>query len=329
MKGHTQMIKRLRDTKTMSAGVMDGMKVITLCGSTRFKKQFEEVNADLTRQGNVVISLAFFEKSEGMDITEEEAAIFEKVHFHKIDLANEIFVIDVDRYIGSSTRTEIQYAEQHGKAVRYYSNEYQSVRSAQRSQSIQLVQSTRLKPSTHPLQSGHSSNSTQTDAISLCIEFKPMDKEHAIAITHWEYPDPYCMYNMDQNEEAISELLNGEYFRAENEQGELIGYCCHGTSARVPGGYQAGVYENNASLDIGFGLRPYLTGHQLGYPYHCEVIDYLYKKYAVQQFRLVVASFNKRAINVYKRAGFQTTASFKSKVNDKEIDFIAMELDKG
>lgn len=98
------------------------MKVITLCGSTKFKKQFEEVNAKLTLQGHVVISLGFFEQSEGIKIRPEQAALFESIHYKKIDLADEIFVIDVDNYIGESTQKEIEYAKRKGKGIFYYSS---------------------------------------------------------------------------------------------------------------------------------------------------------------------------------------------------------------
>lgn len=98
------------------------MKVITLCGSTKFKKQFEEVNAKLTIQGHVVISLGFFEQSEGIEITPEQEALFELIHYKKIDLADEIFVIDVNNYIGESTRKEMEYAKRKGKAITYYSS---------------------------------------------------------------------------------------------------------------------------------------------------------------------------------------------------------------
>ncbi|GAA0336601.1 hypothetical protein GCM10008967_28710 [Bacillus carboniphilus] len=98
------------------------MKVITLCGSTKFKEQFEKANAYLTLQGNIVISLGFFEQSEGIEITKEQAELFEKIHFEKINMSDEIFVIDVNGYIGESTRKEIEYAKQHGKSIRYLSH---------------------------------------------------------------------------------------------------------------------------------------------------------------------------------------------------------------
>lgn len=98
------------------------MRIITLCGSTKFKKQFEQTNAYLTLQGNIVISVAFFEHSEGIEITKEQADLLGTLHLRKIDLSDEVFVIDVDGYIGESTRKEIEYAEEQGKLIRYYSN---------------------------------------------------------------------------------------------------------------------------------------------------------------------------------------------------------------
>ncbi|XEC96589.1 hypothetical protein AB6A23_08625 [Paenibacillus tarimensis] len=97
------------------------MKVITLCGSTKFKEQFEKANAYLTLQGNVVISLGMFEQSEEIEITEELEALFGKIHLKKIDMADEVFIIDVNGYIGDSTRKEVEYAKSLGKAIRYFS----------------------------------------------------------------------------------------------------------------------------------------------------------------------------------------------------------------
>ncbi|WP_211746442.1 hypothetical protein [Paenibacillus sp. Marseille-Q4541] len=98
------------------------MRIITLCGSTKFKEQFEQTNAFLTLQGNIVISVAFYEQSDGFEITEEQAELLGELHFKKIDMSDEIFVIDVDGYIGNSTRKEILYAKETGKTVRYYSD---------------------------------------------------------------------------------------------------------------------------------------------------------------------------------------------------------------
>lgn len=102
-------------------------KVITLCGSTRFKDQFLEVQKRLTLEGNIVISVGLFGHSgdnevwENMDAGTLTAtkAMLDDMHKAKIDMSDEIFVINVDGYIGDSTRSEIKYAKAHGKAVRY------------------------------------------------------------------------------------------------------------------------------------------------------------------------------------------------------------------
>ncbi len=94
-------------------------KVITLCGSTKFKKQFEEAMADLTLKGNIVLTLGFFEQSDHIEVTEEQSKLFERLHYHKMDMSDEIFVINVNGYIGQSTKREIEYAIRNGKRVTY------------------------------------------------------------------------------------------------------------------------------------------------------------------------------------------------------------------
>lgn len=94
------------------------MKVITLCGSTRFKALFEEVNKNLTLQGNIVISVGCFGHS-GDVITDEQKIMLDELHKRKIDMADEIFVINQNGYIGKSTASEIEYAARQGKIIRY------------------------------------------------------------------------------------------------------------------------------------------------------------------------------------------------------------------
>ena len=103
-------------------------KVVTLCGSTRFKEQFMEAQKRLTLEGNIVISVGLFghagdqEVWDGMDegTLSKTKEMLDDMHKRKIDMADEIYVINVGGYIGDSTRSEIQYAEAHGKPVRYY-----------------------------------------------------------------------------------------------------------------------------------------------------------------------------------------------------------------
>ncbi len=102
-------------------------KVITLCGSTRFKEQFMEAQKRLTLEGNIVISVGLFGHSGDSEVWEnmDEGTLtatkemLDDMHKRKIDMADSIYVINVDGYIGDSTRSEIAYAEATGKKVEY------------------------------------------------------------------------------------------------------------------------------------------------------------------------------------------------------------------
>ena len=102
-------------------------KVITLCGSTKFKEQFMKVQKDLTLQGNIVISVGLFGHSGDNEVWEnmdegtltKTKEMLDDMHKRKIDMADEIFVINVGGYIGESTKSEIEYAKNHGKEIHY------------------------------------------------------------------------------------------------------------------------------------------------------------------------------------------------------------------
>ena len=95
-------------------------KVITLCGSTKFKEQFLEAQKRLTLAGNIVISVGLFGHSGDDEVwTEGIKAMLDDMHKRKIDMADEIFVINVGGYTGESTRSEIEYAISNGKVVKY------------------------------------------------------------------------------------------------------------------------------------------------------------------------------------------------------------------
>ena len=100
-------------------------KVITLCGSTRFKDQFLEAQKRLleaqkrlTLEGNIVISVGLFGHSGDDEVwTEGTKEMLDDMHKRKIDMADAIYVINVGGYIGSSTRSEIEYARKNGKEI--------------------------------------------------------------------------------------------------------------------------------------------------------------------------------------------------------------------
>ena len=95
-------------------------KVITLCGSTKFKDAFMEAQKRLTLEGNIVISVGMFGHSGDDEVWKEGTKdMLDDMHKRKIDMADEIYVINVGGYIGESTKSEISYAQRTGKIVRY------------------------------------------------------------------------------------------------------------------------------------------------------------------------------------------------------------------
>ena len=101
--------------------------IITLCGSTKFKKEFNAVNYVLTLKDYIVLSVGSFLHSDNnleikQDIIEHKKQL-DKLHLDKIDLSDAVFIIDVNRYLGDSTKNEIKYAESKGKKFYWFSRE--------------------------------------------------------------------------------------------------------------------------------------------------------------------------------------------------------------
>jgi hypothetical protein len=95
-------------------------KVICLCGSTRFKGAYIIANKNETLKGHIVLSVGLFGHADKEPMSEETKTMLDELHKRKIDLADEVLILNVGGYIGRSTRSEIAYAQKHGKVVRYY-----------------------------------------------------------------------------------------------------------------------------------------------------------------------------------------------------------------
>lgn len=102
----------------------DFPKIVCLCGSTRFSQAFRDANLNETLAGNVVLTVGCDTKSDqGLGLHPSEKTRLDELHKRKIDLADEILVLNVGGYIGESTQSEIEYAKETGKAIRYLNPE--------------------------------------------------------------------------------------------------------------------------------------------------------------------------------------------------------------
>lgn len=103
--------------------------VVCLCGSTRFAKEYREANLRETLRGKIVLTVGSMSHSDeqlGLTYLPEWPEIKERLdelHKRKIDLADEVLILDVHDYIGESTHSELDYAREHGKKIRFFSCE--------------------------------------------------------------------------------------------------------------------------------------------------------------------------------------------------------------
>jgi RimJ/RimL family protein N-acetyltransferase len=152
---------------------------------------------------------------------------------------------------------------------------------------------------------------------------RAMTEADARVMVTWRYDAPYELYSLQP--EDVDELLDPAmvYAAVDDGNGELAGFFCFGSSARVPGGERAGLYVDKA-LDIGLGLRPNLTGRGFGVAFVDAGVAYAVRRYQPVAVRLSVATFNQRAIRVYERAGFTPVGRCVSPVGGVETEFVVM-----
>jgi ribosomal-protein-alanine N-acetyltransferase len=136
---------------------------------------------------------------------------------------------------------------------------------------------------------------------------RPMMAADARAVAAWRYPGEYSFYDADADPDDLAELLDPaewgqRYFAADvTAQHELAGFLVVKLTGQL--------------AEIGLGLRPDLTGHGLGESFLRTCLRFASAALGAQSYTLVVAAFNRRAITVYERAGFQEVERFEHFTN--------------
>jgi [ribosomal protein S18]-alanine N-acetyltransferase len=143
----------------------------------------------------------------------------------------------------------------------------------------------------------------------MSFTFRALDKNSAQTILHWQYEAPYDIYNLAPSdpETTLRYLLDPQnaFHGIYGQQGHLEAYCSFGPDGQVTGGDYS-----TPALDIGLGVRPDLTGQGHGAEYVNAVIDFAWHTYAPDRLRVTIAAFNRRALRVWEKAGFQAVQSF-------------------
>lgn len=100
---------------------MNKRKIVTLCGSTKFWDKIQEINEKLALENEYVV-IGLTPRVTNRTFTQDDKKLLGELHRAKIDLSDAIFVVNVNGYIGESTRGEIEYAKQRGKEIIFLEN---------------------------------------------------------------------------------------------------------------------------------------------------------------------------------------------------------------
>lgn len=160
--------------------------------------------------------------------------------------------------------------------------------------------------------------------MALHFTLSSITEDDACRISRWHYAEPYKIY--DGCDAAIPDLMNPRYryHGVQDEHGVLAGFFCFGEDARVPEGVELGLYDDE-SLDVGLGMRPDLTGRGIGRRFVEAGLDFAYKAYSPDGFRMTVAAFNRRAVRVYEMLGFAQVAEFGRRTSEGEPKWLLMQ----
>jgi len=150
------------------------------------------------------------------------------------------------------------------------------------------------------------------------FRFAAMSQEDAEAIAEWRYPEPFSFYDASADPDDLAELLDpalrgAGYESVRNESDELVGF------------FQ---FKQNRPdvLEIGLGLRPDLTDRGLGGTFIEAGLRRARARFGPTPIVLSVATFNRRAVTVYERAGFVAVRTYMHSTNGGEWEFLEMEL---
>lgn len=150
----------------------------------------------------------------------------------------------------------------------------------------------------------------------MMYKFEMMTQEQAEEIAHnWHYDGEYSFYDMEEDEEDLEEFLDrkarGNSIFAVMMDDELIGFFSESQAA-------ANV------CDIGLGMRPDLTGNGRGTEFLHAGMDFVKSRFTVDKIMLSVATFNQRAIKVYRKVGFKDIDTFMQDTNGITYEFLRM-----
>lgn len=96
------------------------MKTVTICGSMKFEKDMQKIAFELETKHNMSVLQCVYNNGN-KKISESERNALAKAHYHKIEISDAIYIVDIQGYIGHSVSEEIKFAEAKGKEIIFHS----------------------------------------------------------------------------------------------------------------------------------------------------------------------------------------------------------------
>ncbi|WEG14578.1 GNAT family protein [Pullulanibacillus sp. KACC 23026] len=153
----------------------------------------------------------------------------------------------------------------------------------------------------------------------MLYKFTNMTQEQAEDISfNWHYDGEYSFYDMEADKEDLEEFLDpeqrGNSTFAVTKENELVAFF---SVSKIADG----------TLEIGLGMRPDLTGQGCGLEFLKEGLNFVEFRYKPNKITLSVATFNQRAIKVYRKVGFTDVKTFMQNTNGSTFEFLKMQYE--
>lgn len=150
----------------------------------------------------------------------------------------------------------------------------------------------------------------------MSYKFESMTQEQAEEIAfNWHYDAEYSFYDMEADPEDLVEFLDPEKRGDSNfvvtKDSDIIGFFSFNKVAIH-------------TIDIGLGMRPNLIGNGNGLEFVRAGLEFAISKYKPGKITLSVATFNQRAIKVYRKIGFEDVDTFMQDTNGDRYEFMEM-----
>ena len=267
-------------------------KIVTLCGSTRFKDTFLKVQKELTLKGYIVLTVGLFGHSGDNEVwdnldegeTSKTKQMLDDMHKRKIDLSDEIYVINVNRYIGESTKSEIEYAIKHNKKVNYLEKDLSLY--VPNLEDYWYQKQLQEDPKTMDYNIGYDIDNDRYHFDTGCIDFPK---------SNWER-----IYNLRKNENKYLAYIK------DNDLNQFVGYVNYQYN-KDEKRYECGVVIENKYRNQGYGKKS---------------LELLLEAAKANDVKELYDSFEKdrlAAVKLFKELGFEVFKETTWKKNHQDV----------